>query len=140
MHIVSDDNSRTVENFLVNAYVGSTEIKSNLSHARSFFVDTGGNHDDIRCSKCHESVAIEQWQELMDRCWIECDRGFDLTAATLCCCNTYFSLHHLVYIPAQISAMVSFQVTDPTVTDHEAVAVKIAKLLNTQIGVVQSRY
>ena len=140
MHIVTDDDARTVENFLANAYAGSATIQSKLSYRRPFFIDAGENHGDIRCPKCNESVAIEQWQELMDRCWIDSDRGFDLTAATLNCCDTNLPLHHLVYFPAQGFAMAAFQLTDPTVSDHEAAGVEIARLLNTRICVVQSRY
>lgn len=137
---VSDDVAVSAEQYLTAHYAGSTEIQINRSYIRPFFIDAGQNHEDIRCPDCGGSIPVSEWQDAMSECWVEADRGFDLTAAAVRCCNKDFYPDQLTYLPDQGFGMVSFEITEPSRTDHDAVAAHLSSVLGLPVRTIVARY
>jgi hypothetical protein len=134
------DAASSAEKLLVACYAGSTEVQINRSYIRPFFIDAGENHEDICCPECGTSIPVDAWQTSMDKCWIEKDRGFDLSAGTVQCCGKKFTPDQLVYSPEQGFAMVSFKVIDPIQTDHQNTAKQLAFCLGIPVRTIIARY
>ena len=134
------DAASSAEKLLVECYAGSTEIQINRAYIRPFFIDAGENHEDICCPECGTSIPVDAWQTSMDNCWIEKDRGFDLSAGTVQCCGKEFTPDQLVYSPDQGFAMVSFEVTDPIQTNHQNIAKQLASCLGIPVRTIVARY
>jgi len=58
------------------------------------FFDCGANFKQVRCPACGEQVAVEWWQDRMDK---DSGEGFQLAAYELPCCKTKCTLNDLVY-------------------------------------------
>ena len=89
------------------------------------------------------AVCENRSDEIVDvdvRARIDADRGFDLTTATVRCCDREFAPDQLKYVPEQGFAMVSFEITDPSKADHETPAAQLASMLDVPMRTIIARY
>lgn len=137
---VSDEALAEIENHLASRYSGSTEIQLNRAHEKPFFIDAGNNHESIKCPKCGSEVPTDEWQAAMSSCWVDASQGFDLLPSTLSCCGASVSPDALNYTPHQGFAMASFEITNPSTTEHLPTLDFLASLLKIDFRIVNAHY
>ena len=137
---VSDEYLPAIEEFLTQHYAGSTEIRINRAYEKPFFIDAGSDHESITCPTCGGDVPIPEWQAAMNACWVEKSQGYDLIPFAFSCCGTTHSPDQLQYVPHQAFALASFEVTNPSSTDHDTTLNFLMDLLSIQFSVVNARY
>ena len=129
-----------IESHLAERYAGAREIQLNRSHEKPFFIDAGENHESIECPACGNEIAAADWQESMNACWDEKSQGFDLKPFRFRCCGNECTPDKLLYVPYQGFAKASFEITDPTINNHEETERFIAEVLGTEVKTVNARY
>ncbi|WP_088892891.1 hypothetical protein [Leptolyngbya ohadii] len=103
------------------------------------FIDQGENWESLCCSLCSSCLAIDWWQNSMDKAY---ETLFDNLSVTLPCCGRQTSLNDLNYqMPAGFSQFV-LSIRDPNLgrnlTDSELEPIE--KVLNCKVKQIWSRY
>lgn len=129
-----------IEAHLSERYAGAREIQVNRAYEKPFFIDAGENHESIRCPSCGAEISAADWQDSMNACWDESCRGFDLKPFRFQCCGNECTPDRLRYSPYQGFAKASFEVTDPTIDDHEETEMFVAETLGTEVRTINARY
>jgi len=129
-----------IEAYLANRYKNAREIQLNRAHEKPFFIDAGENHESIRCPLCDHEISDSDWQDTMNECWDEASQGFDLRPFLFKYCGGSTTPDRLIYVPHQGFAKTSFEISDPSETEHDEVEQLLADLLKTEIKTVVARY
>ena len=109
------------------------EIKIKVSKRIEFF-DCGANFERILCPSCRAEITMKWWQDRMKE---DYDNGFKLVAYPTPCCNSYSTLHHLVYEWPQGFGRFALDAMNPNIGKlEETHRIEFEAILGTKLRVI----
>lgn len=132
-HQVSDDMMKEVVK-LLKGKLATESIDANSSD-HPFFVDCGGNLEEICCPVCGADLGFDWWGEQMGAA---SESDFEDLTVTLPCCGKESSLNDLKYNFPCGFARVEFSILNPTDEPTNDCLAQVEKILGSGVRLIHA--